>query len=191
MLNGFKDFLALLVLAALAISTLANAALSEDWNSYSPAHTLGSGDNDWWGAYPDQNTDSGMTVEHLPWIEDALQEKPVLILIHSSDCKPCLVQVPRINNALKSYGLNISYYDIIAEGKGLQKAMGILDVYNPAGGDEQQYVPTTIFVTLIEGSDGEVDVAWHSQTDIMSDDEINSYTKDAIYYYNQNAAGWK
>jgi thiol-disulfide isomerase/thioredoxin len=191
MLNGFKDFFALIVLASLAISTLANAALSEDWNSYSPAYNLGPGDNDWWREYPDQNKDSGMTVEHLSWIEDALEEKPVLILVHSSDCIPCLVQVPRINNALKSYGLNISYYDILAEGKGMQKAMGILDVYNPAGRDEQQYVPTTIFVTLIKGSDGEADVAWHSQTDIMSDDEINSYTKDAIYYYNQNAAGWK
>jgi hypothetical protein len=52
-------------------------------------------------------------------------------------------------------------------------------------------VPTTIFVTLIEDPDGKVEVAWHSEIDIMSEDEINSYAKDAIYYHNQNAAGWK
>jgi len=91
MLNGFKDFLALLVVVTLAILTITNAALSEDLNNYSPAHTLGSGDNDWWAAYPDQNENSGSNVDHPSWIEDALKEKPVLILVHSSDCIPCLV----------------------------------------------------------------------------------------------------
>jgi len=190
MVNEFKDFMALLVVATLAISTMANAALSEDLNDYSPAHTLGSEDSDWWVAYPDQNENSGSNVDHPTWVEDALEEKPVLILVHSNDCRPCLVQIPRINNAVESYGLNLSYYDILAEGSGYRKAIDILNIYNPLGGD-QQYVPTTIFVTLIKGSDGEVEAAWHSQTDIMSVDEINSYAEDAIYYYNQNAAGWK
>jgi len=191
MVNEFKDFMALLVVATLAISTMADAALTEDWNSYSPAHTLGSGDDDWWTVYPDQNENSGSDVEHPPWVEDALEEKPVLILVHSNDCRPCLIQIPRINNAVESYGLNLSYFDVLAEGSGFQKALDVLYIYNPAGGDEQQYVPTTIFVTLIKNSDGEVEIAWHSQTDAMSDDEINSYVEDAIYYYKQNAAGWK
>jgi len=191
MVNEFKDFMALLVVATLAISTMADAALTEDWNSYSPAHTLGSGDDDWWTVYPDQNENSGSDVEHPSWVEDALEEKPVLILVHSNDCRPCLIQIPRINNAVESYGLNLSYFDVLAEGSGFQKALDVLYIYNPAGGDEQQYVPTTIFVTLIKNSDGEVEIAWHSQTDAMSDDEINSYVEDAIYYYKQNAAGWK
>jgi thiol-disulfide isomerase/thioredoxin len=189
MLNGFKDFLALLVLATLAISTMANAALSEDLNSYSPAQTLGSGDNDWWTAYPDQNENSGSTVEHPSWVLDALKDKPVLMLVHSSDCKPCLVQIPRIKNVVENFGNNLSYYDVLAEGSGFKEAIDVLDIYNPTGG--AQYVPTTIFVTLIKNSDGKVEVAWHSQIDIMSEDEINSYAKDAIYYYNQNEAGWK
>ena len=90
---------------------------------------------------------------------------------------------------MKSFGSNLSYYDVLAEGSGFQKAIDILDIYNPTGG--AQYVPTTIFVTLIKGSDGKVEVAWHSQIDLMSEDEINSYVKDSIYYYKQNAAGWK
>ena len=186
MLTGFRDFLALLVLATLAMT---NVALSADWNSYSPAHTLGSGNNDWWTAYPDQNENSGSTVDHPSWVLDALKEKPVLILVHSSNCVPCLTQIPRIKKALESYGSNLSYYDVLAEDGSIQKAMAILDIYNPTGG--AQYVPTTIFVTLIKGSDGKVDVAWHSQLDFMSQDEINSFVSDSIYYYKQNAAGWK
>ena len=189
MLNGFKDFLALLVLATLALSAMANVALSEDWNSYSPAHTLGSGNNDWWTAYPDQNVNSGSAVDHPSWVLDALKEKPLLILVHSSNCKPCLTQIPRIKNALESYGSNLSYYDELAVGESLRKAMDILEIYNPAGG--AQYVPTTIFVTLIKGADGKVEVAWHSQLDAMSEEEIDSFVKDSIYYYMQNAAGWK
>jgi thiol-disulfide isomerase/thioredoxin len=189
MLNGFKDFSALLVLATLALSAMANVALSEDWNSYSPAHTLGSGNNDWWTAYPDQNANSGSAVDHPSWVLDALKGKPVLILVHSSNCVPCLTQIPRIKKALESYGSNLSYYDVLAEDGSLRKAMDILDIYNPTGG--AQYVPTTIFVTLIKGADGNVEVAWHSQLDAMSEEEIDSFVKDSIYYYKQNAAGWK
>ena len=186
MLNGSKDFLALLVLATLA---MANVALSEDWDSYTPAHTLGSGDNDWWTVYPDQNENSGSAVDHPSWVLDALKENPVLILVHSSNCKPCLIQIPRIENAVKSNSGNLSYFDELAEGSSFLKAIGILDIYNPTGG--AQYVPTTIFVTLIKGADGKVEVAWHSQLDLMGEDEINSYVSDSIYYYKQNAAGWK
>jgi hypothetical protein len=90
---------------------------------------------------------------------------------------------------LESYGSNLSYYDVLAEGSSIQKAMDILDIYNPTGG--AQYVPTTIFVTLIKGADGKVEVAWHSQLDAMSEEEIDSFVKDSIYYHRQNAAGWK
>ena len=191
MLNGFKNFLALLVLmlAALTISAMANTALAEDWSSYSPAHSLGSENSDWWTTYPDQNIESGSAVEHPAWVLDALKEKPVLILVHSSDCKPCLVQIPRIKETVAGFKDNLSYYDVLAEGSGYQKAIEVLNIYNPSG--EAQFVPTTIFVTLIKDSDGKVEVAWHSEIDAMSADEINAYAKDSIYYYDQNAAEWK
>ena len=119
MLNGSKDFLALLVLATLA---MANVALSEDWDSYTPAHTLGSGDNDWWTVYPDQNENSGSAVDHPTWVLDALKENPVLILVHSSNCKPCLTQIPRIENAVKSNSGDLSYFDELAEGSSYSKS---------------------------------------------------------------------
>jgi len=51
-------------------------------------------------------------------------------------------------------------------------------------------VPTTIFITLAEGQDGAADVAWHSQIDVMSQDEIESYIKDSIYYHKQSIDEW-
>jgi len=190
MLSGFKNF-GLLVLAAMAAFSMAgfvmtDTALSEDWDSYSPAHAVGSGDDDWWTAYPDQHEDSGSAVEHPDWVLDALKDKPLLVLVHSSNCVPCLAQTPRIKTAVGSYSSDLKYYDVLAEGSSIEKAISILDVYDPYGG--AQYVPTTIFITLAKGPDGTVDVAWHSEIDAMSPERIDAYVKDAIYYYKQNSA---
>lgn len=187
MLSEFKNF-ALLALTAMAIFATATNALSEDWNSYSPAQVIGTGDADWWTTYPDQHENSGSDVEHPSWILDALKEKPLLILIHSSNCVPCLTHTPRIQAAVASFGEDLAYYDVLGEGSSLGKAIGILDVYDPIGG--KPYVPTTIFITLAKGPDGTVDVAWHSKSDAMSQEEIDSCVKDAIYYYKQNIAAW-
>ena len=72
MQSEFKNF-ALLVLAAMAAFSMAafvmtDTALCEDWNSYSPEHAVGSGDDDWWTAYPDQHENSGSAVEHPDWV---------------------------------------------------------------------------------------------------------------------------
>lgn len=192
MLSEFKNF-ALLVLTAIAAFSMAafvtaDTALSEDWNSYSPAHAVGSGSGDWWTTYPDQHENSGSEAEHPAWVMEALKEKPVLILIHSSNCVPCLTQMPRIEAAVQSFGEDLQYNDVLAEGSGYEKAIGILDVYDPTGG--AQYVPTTIFITLAKGPDETVGVAWHSEIDAMSRERIDAYVKDSIYYYKQNKAAW-
>jgi thiol-disulfide isomerase/thioredoxin len=187
MLSRFKNF-ALLALAAMTIFGTAGIALSLDWNSYSPAHAVGFVSDDWWTAYPDQHEDSGSDAEHPAWVLDALKDKPLLVLVHSSNCKPCLTQTPRIKEAAESFSGDLSYYDVLAEGSSYEKAIKILDVYNPVGG--AQYVPTTIFITLAKGQDGKVDVAWHSEIDAMSQKKIEAYVLDSIYYYKQNRAAW-
>jgi hypothetical protein len=194
MLSEFKNF-ALLVLAAMgafsmAAFVMADTALSEDWNSYSPSQAVGSGDEDWWTAYPDKHESSGSAVEHPDWILDALKEKPVLILIHQSNCVPCKTQVPRTKATMASFQGDLEYYDMLAEESGWLKAIEILAVYDPNGLEDKYFVPTTVFITLAKGPDGEVDVAWHSEIDAMSQDEIDAYVKDAIYYYKQNQAAW-
>ncbi len=193
MLSRFRNFTLLFLVAMAAFSTTVfvatDIALSEDWNSYSPAHAVGSGEDDWWTTYPDQNENSGKAVEHLDWVMKALKEKPVLILIHSSNCVPCLTQTPRISAAAESFSSDLDYYDILGEGSSLQEAIDILDVYDPYGMGKP-VVPTTIFITLAKGANEKVGVVWRSEIDAMSEGRIDDYVKDAIYYYKQNSAAW-
>ncbi len=188
MFSRFNKSLALFISAFLAVS-LPGMAQSED-ESGSPEHSIGSGDSDWWTVYPDKNVNSGSEVDHPDWVLKALKEKPLMILIHQNNCLPCKTHVPRINDAVQAFKDDIHYYDVLAEGDGLLKAFEILNIYNPTGG-KKQYVPTTIFLTLIENEDGEAEVGWHSEIDIMSTDDINSYIKDSIYYHEENAANWE
>jgi hypothetical protein len=192
MLVRFRNLTLFALAAMVALSMVfvtADTALSEDWTSYSPAHAVGSGDDDWWTTYPDQNENSGKAVEHLDWVMNDLKEKPVLILIHSSNCVPCLTQTPRIKAAVNSFSGDIDFYDILGEGSSLQQAIDILDIYDPYGRGKP-VVPTTIFITLAKGPDGKVGAVWHSEIDAMSEGRIDSYVKDAIYYYKQNSAAW-
>jgi len=194
MQSEFKNF-ALLILTAMAAFSIAgfvmaDTALCRDWNSYSPAHAVGSGDDDWWTTYPDQHENSGSVVKHPDWILKALKQKPLLILIHSSNCVPCLTQTPRISAAAESFSGDLAYNDILAEGSGYDKAIDILRVYDPKGVELKYFVPTTIFITLAKGPDGNVDVVWRSEIDAMSPGRIDAFVKDAIYYYKQNSAAW-
>lgn len=188
MLDRFKISLTLLIASLLAVSLLGIAQAEDE--SDSPENSLGSDDSDWWTVYPDKNVNSGSDVDHPDWVLEALEEKPLLILIHQNNCVPCKTHVPRINDAVQIYKDDIMFYSVLAEGEGFKKAKEILDIYNPSGG-KKQFVPTTIFLTLIENEDGEVEVGWHSEIDIMSDDDINSYVEDSIYYHEENAADWE
>ena len=187
MFDRFKNSLILLIAFCLAISALFAIALAEDDNG--PEHSIGSDDSDWWTTYPDKNINSGSAVDHPDWVLEAVVDKPLLILIHQNNCVPCKTHVPRINEAVQNYKDDILYYDILAEGDGFKKALEILDVYNPSG--RKQYVPTTIFVTLIENEDGVVEVGWHGEIDVMSTDDIEGYAEDSIYYHEQNAGKWE
>lgn len=173
---------------AMVIFAASAPALGQDDDSYTPAFEVGSKEMDWWTVYPNQHENATLPVEHPDWILDELREKPVLILVHSSNCVPCLVQIPRIKSAVDRFGESISYNDVLAEGAGFKEAVDILNVYDPHGG--KQYVPTNIFITLAQGPEGKVEVAWHSQTDVMSQEDIDSYLEDAIYYHKKNVDSW-
>ena len=185
MLIKLKNFL--LLAASIALFSASTIGLGQE-EGYTPAFEVGSGEDDWWTAYPDQHQNSSLPADHPDWVIDELEDKPLLILVHSSNCVPCLVQIPRIESAVARFGDSISYHDVLAEGAGFKEALDILNVYDPRGG--KQYVPTNIFITLAEGPDGDVEVAWHSKTDIMSQEDIDSYLEDAIYYHKKNIDSW-
>ena len=187
MLIKLQNFL-LLVAAAVALFSASIPAMGQDDDSYSPAFEVGSDKSDWWTTYPDQHENASRSAKHPAWVLDELKDKPLLILIHSSNCVPCLVQTPRIKSSADRFAESISYDDVLAEGSGFKKAIDILNVYDPDGG--MKYIPTTIFITLVRDSNGEIEVAWHSKADILSQKEIDSYLEDAIYYHKKNIDSW-
>jgi hypothetical protein len=173
---------------AVALSIIISATMLAGGEGYEPSFSIGSGDHDWWINYPQQNANASAAVEHPSWVLDALSEKPVLILDHSSDCKSCKVQIANLEKALDDLGDKVNYYDLLAE-SGDERVYEVFSAYSPTGG--AYYVPTTVFITLMKGPDGEVSVAWHSEEDAMSEEDIMAYIQDAIYYYQENASSWR
>jgi hypothetical protein len=184
----FSSGLAALLLATFVVATLIGGlSFAEDWDKYKPKYSIGSESADWWEAYPNQSATAGTEVEHPQWVLDALKKKPVLIMDHTTDCSSCKIQKANIEKVLPSFSENITYYDLLADSKD-KRANEALNTYNPTGGE--LYVPTTVFITLIKSSDGKVEVAWHSEIDDMTEAQLSTYLKDAVYYYRQNADDW-
>ncbi len=187
-LTGFSRGLAIVLMAVFVSSAImGGSSLAEDWKKYEPKYSEGSDLADWWTDHPNQSANAGSLVEHPQWVLDALKKKPVLIMDHTTDCSSCKIQEMNIEKVMQNFSKNVTYYDILADGKD-RRAFEILDTYNPTGGE--QFVPTTVFVTLVKGEDGKVEVAWHSEIDDMTEEQLSAYLKDAIYYYSENADGW-
>lgn len=149
--------------------------------------SVGSGPDDWWTAYPDRHPDAGSQVPHPRWVLDILRDRPLLILDHSTNCKACTDQEEAADAVLEDYGDDIAFENLIVN-VGDFRAEGLFDVYDPDGG--KQYIPLTIVLTLVEGSDGKVVVAWHSVEDATSVEWLRSLVRDAIELHGENVGGW-
>jgi hypothetical protein len=166
--------------AVLAVILACPGPLAEDWQSYKPAHSLGSGSNDWWTAYPDLSKKAGSAVEHPQWILESLTEKPVIVFLHQEDCKGCAAQKANLDAVMGMYPQSVILFDLMADWKD-PRFVDFNMAYNP------QFVPTTVFLARARGADGNTVTVWHSEDDAMSQDRILSFVKDAIYFYQENA----
>jgi hypothetical protein len=152
-------------------------------------YSVGSGPDDWWTVYPDQHPNAGSEVDHPQWILDELEEKPVLILDHSTGkCKACIDQESYVDAVLEDYGDDVTYENLISGGSDT-RADELFDIYDPNGG--KPYIPLTVILTLVEDSDGNVVVGWHSMEDPAGGEEmVRSYIEDAIDYHEENVGDW-
>jgi hypothetical protein len=175
------------LMVATFLTAFTSVSSADDLQGYKPVYSLGSGKEDWWIKYPDRSPNANAPVNHLPWVIDALKDKPVIILIHSTDCKACKVQKKDLDSVLGVYGSDLHYYDMNADVVNA-KVMDVLDAYYPNAG--MPTVPTTVVLTLVKDTDGKVAVGWHSMDDAMGEEVVASYVKDAIYYHRQNSADW-
>lgn len=179
-------WIAALSLTALLLTCIPAAA------GYEPAHALGTGEDDWWIRYPDQNMNADQPVGHPLWLLNALKSGPVLILDHTKYCRPCVKLLADVKMVMANVSTVMTYYDLDAEGSD-KRARNIMDVYSPTGISENR-VPLLVVVTLIRDRNGQVKVAWHSNAGLPVDSNgndlgeimVSSYLQDAIYYHGQN-----
>jgi hypothetical protein len=144
--------------------------------------------HDWWTVYPDQHPKAGSEVEHPQWVLDSLDKKPILILDHSTGkCKACIDQEGYVDAVLEEYGDDVTYENLISSED--PRADELFDIYDPNGG--KPYIPLTVILTLVEDSEGNVVVGWHSMEDAAGGEEmVRSYVEDAIEYHDENVGEW-
>jgi hypothetical protein len=167
-------------------SLIAIFLLASGINAMGAVSSVGSGNDDWWTAYPDQSPGAGGDVNHPSWVLDALKAKPVLIYVHKS-CSYCAPQTLAIQNITEEFNGQITFFEIMGDGSDARSEEA-LQAYDPNGG--VMYVPMTIIVTLAPNSEGEVVPVWHSTEDVTGDGWIKNYVEDAIVQYNENSADW-
>jgi hypothetical protein len=164
------------VFLLLLLSGCTSNNTTDNWlKNYSPEHSVGTGENDFWVNFPD-----GQNANHLTWITESLEEKPVFFVCHRTGCVSCTPQ----------YAI---FYDLDDDYAGTATA-DILEKYNaafyydPNGGSH--YIALTGVFTLVNDG-GEIKVGWHSweapYDKDVSDSALETWIKDAIYFYNINS----
>ena len=179
--------LSLALVFFLAVSVLGAAAEEAVFE-----HPIGSGPEDWWITYPDQHSYAGSSVEHPSWALDPLEERPVMILFHSSHCAACVQQEAAIMRVLGALGDEVAYQDVLTESE-YEKGWGGLLVYYPQGDPRTDpiYVPLTVFLTLGPGPGGGTEVVWHSAVGSTGERRIRSYLSDAVARYDEASRSWE
>lgn len=186
-LTNKKNLTTLLVAVILASGVLGFAASAESGMNY----PVGSGDDDWWIAYPDQHPNAGTEVNHPEWILDAVKDEPIILLIHMTNCPACEIQEENINTVLDDMDDDIGYHEMLTEN--YDDIYDLLDIYDPSGRPithSRYEVPATVFFTLVPDAEGNVHVGWYSYTNYRSEDHIRAYAEDAIDYYQENSDNW-
>ncbi len=148
--------------------------------------SLGSGNDDWWTAYPDQSPDAGGDVNHPSWVLDALKKSPVLIYVQKSD-STCLPQTEAIHNIIDEFKGKITFLEISADGSD-SRSEEALQAYDPNG--DAMPVPLTVLLTLAPNYESEVVPVWHSTDEVTGDAWIENYVSDAINQYDEFSSDW-
>jgi hypothetical protein len=154
-------------------------------DTYTPVHSVGSGNDDFWVSFPDINPKAGQPVNHTSWVLDALKTKAYVFVVHKTGCASCQPQADRITAIGNKYWEDLISNDLdltlggTAEQKGYEAFL-----YDP--NDAEQYIALTGIFTLVK-ENGQVTYGWHSWEGDVSDAEMETWIKDAIYYYHLNS----
>ena len=167
-----------------------NNSNGSSWmNNYTPVHSIGTGSDNFWINFSIGNPSAGQSVQHLMWITEDLEKKPVVFVCHRTGCASCTPQADRIKALRETYGEDAIFYDLDDDYAGTATADILEKYYNafyydPNG--EPNYIALTGVYTLIKDG-GEVKIGWHSWEGNVADAEMETWIKDGIYYYDMNS----
>lgn len=159
-------------------------------NNYTPVHSVGNGEDNFWINFPVGGPSAGQSVEHLTWITEDLEEKSVVFVCHRTGCAACTPQADRVKALRETYGEDAIFYDLDYPFEGYGVATeDILKKFNEAfyydANGPPSYIAFTGVFTLINDG-GEVKIGWHSWEGDVADAEMETWIKDTIYYYHIN-----
>ncbi len=152
------------------------------WDNYTSLYSQGSGENNWWINYPDKHPDSGESVNHLEWIKQNIEKKPILIVVHRAGQPCCEPQAIKAREVANEYPDDLIFHDLdlTTDSDTYDKAYEI-SIYDPDG--EPHLIALTIVLTKIKDNSGKVSIAWHSWEGDMDKLVLESWVRDGIYYY--------
>jgi hypothetical protein len=158
---------------------------------YTPAYSVGTGSDNFWINFPVGSPSVGQSVNHLTWITEDLEEKPVVFVCHRTGCAACTPQADRIKALIDIYREDVVFYDLDNPFEGYGVATeDILQKFSEAfyydANGEPHYIAFTGVFTLIKDG-GVVKIGWHSWEGDVADAEMETWIKDSIYYYNVNS----
>ena len=158
----------------------------DNWlDSYLPIHSVGNGSNNFWINYPTNNPNSSESVTHLPWVNDSLKEGCVLFVVHKTGCEACQPQADRVINLANKYGEKVEFHDLdIYLGGNYEERAYEAYIYDPDG--PPGIIALTGVFTLIDNN-GNIEYAWHSWEKDVDSSELETWVRDAIYYYHVNS----
>ena len=167
-----------------------NGSDDSNWlDNYTPVHTVGTGSDDFWIEFPAGSDSYGQSFEHFDWILDYIDDNCVLFVVHRTGCAGCKEQGDLVISLAEKYSEDLVFHDIdVVYGASaeIQQMSNEAYLYDPNGAPG--YIALTGVFTYVEDN-GEIKIGWHSWELDVEDSVMESWIKDAIYYYNMNNEG--
>jgi hypothetical protein len=154
-------------------------------DDYVPVHDVGIGDNNFWIEFPSSSDSNGLSINHLSWINNSLDENCVLFVVHKTGCVGCAAQADRVIYFSEKYENQVEFWDLdIPLGGDIEEKAYESYLYDPDG--SPGYIALTGIFTYVEHN-GITKIGWHSWEGNVADSNIEEWVKDAIYYYHVNS----
>jgi len=177
----------LLFLSGCTSNNADNGSDDSNWlENYTPVHGVGTGSDDFWIEFPAGSDYYGQSIEHFEWIVGPIDDNCILFVVHRTGCLGCKEQGDLVISLAEKYSDYVKFHDIDAVSSApeeIQQMANEAYLYDSNGAPG--YIALTGVFTYVKDN-GEIKIGWHSWEFDVEDSVMESWIKDAIYYYIMN-----